>query len=265
MQNIIDFKKKELSDPEVSILRKEYLESLPLFQELFLEIQVGDSSIFTVEQNSISIGHIIINSEKIALEFYLQAEYLNQSKSILKSCIQNFDLEGFYCKSFDFALLDACLSNKLSYEVIGTLYRDYNDTSKKHTHSLDRKRFECTDIEILLNQDESINELFDNESQLRHFILNEHVFGYYQSEDLIGCGIIIKTHKDYNYCDLGVWVNPQHRKQGFASYILNNLRDIALSFDMIPSCGCAIDNIASGKAIEKSGFISKHTMLFFGV
>jgi len=45
--------------------------------------------------------------------------------------------------------------------------------------------------------------------------------------------------------------------------MLINLRAYAIENGMKPSFGCAIDNIASQKTLEKSGFISKHKLIDF--
>jgi hypothetical protein len=44
-----------------------------------------------------------------------------------------------------------------------------------------------------------------------------------------------------------------------------NLSAFAIEKNMKPSCGCAIENIASQKTIEKSGFVSKHQMIHFKI
>jgi RimJ/RimL family protein N-acetyltransferase len=75
--------------------------------------------------------------------------------------------------------------------------------------------------------------------------------------------MIIRTHSDYNFCDLGVWVNPLKRGKYIGSQIVLNLRDFAMKNNMIPSCGCAIENLASQKMIEKSGYVSRYKMINF--
>jgi predicted acetyltransferase len=116
---------------------------------------------------------------------------------------------------------------------------------------------------LLLRQDDSIKELFETADQLTDFIENEHVFLFLNNEELLGCGIVIRTNADWPYCDLGVWVNPSNRGVGIGSQIIVRLRAYALENNMNPSCGCAIDNIASRRAIEKSGFVSRYNMIEF--
>ena len=95
------------------------------------------------------------------------------------------------------------------------------------------------------------------------FIQNENVFQFYKNDEFIGCGMILRTHQDWDFCDLGVWVNPEKRGRSFGAQILLNLREFAIRNNMKPSCGCAIENLASQKIIEKSGFVSRYNLLSF--
>jgi len=88
---------------------------------------------------------------------------------------------------------------------------------------------------------------------------------FYKDNEFVGCGMVLKTHVDWNYCDLGVWVAPAQRGKSIGTQILLHLRDFAITNNLKPSCGCAIDNIASQKTIEKSGFVSKHKLINFKV
>lgn len=95
------------------------------------------------------------------------------------------------------------------------------------------------------------------------FIKNENVFEFYKNEEFVGCGMVVRTHIDYKFCDLGVWVNPSKRGNAIGSQIILNMREFSVKNNLKPSCGCAIDNLASQKTIEKSGFVSKYKLINF--
>jgi RimJ/RimL family protein N-acetyltransferase len=91
------------------------------------------------------------------------------------------------------------------------------------------------------------------------------VFEFYRNDEFIGCGMVLRTNAEWDFCDLGVWVSPLKRGNGIGSQIILKLREFAINSNMKPSCGCAIENVASQKAIERSGFVSKHKMIEFTV
>jgi predicted acetyltransferase len=114
-----------------------------------------------------------------------------------------------------------------------------------------------------MEQDNSIKELFETERQLTDFIKNENVFEFYKNDVFVGCGMVLRTNPEWNYCDLGVWVKPSERGKNIGAQIILNLKEFAIRNNLKPSCGCAIDNVASQKTIEKSGFISKYKLINF--
>ena len=149
--------------------------------------------------------------------------------------------------------------------MIGVLYRDYVEPYVETDTKIIMQKSDFSSVNFLLNQDNSIKELFETEEQLIEFIDNENVFEFYRSDEFIGCGMVLRTNPDWNFCDLGVWANPLKRGNGIGTQIILKLREIAIKNDMRPSCGCAIENIASQKTIEKSGFVSKYKLIEFVV
>ena len=127
------------------------------------------------------------------------------------------------------------------------------------------RKSDLSSVNFLLNQDHSIKTLFETEQQLTEFINQNGVFEFYKNDEFIGCGMVLRTNPDWNFCDLGVWVNPSKRGNGIGSQIILKLRAFAIENGMKPSCGCAIENIASQKTIEKSGFVSKYKLVEFSI
>ena len=243
--------------------RTNYLNSLPEFQELFLELMINDSDFYIFKIDNEEIGYAIRNKDGVLVEFYVFDKYISKSSSFFRQILKDLSITNIYCKSFDFLLLNNCLANNLPYSIIGVLYRNYANPLVKYDAEIKIKRANLSSVELLQTQDESIRELFETEKQLIDFIQNENVFEVFKNDTFVGCGMVLRTNSNRNYCDLGVWVKPSERGNGTGSQIIIHLREFALKNKMIPSCGCAIDNIASRKAIEKSGFISKYKLIDF--
>jgi hypothetical protein len=245
--------------------RTDYLKSLPEFQELFIEIMINNSDCFLLQIDDKEIGYAIRNNNGVLIEFYLIKNYLPESNGSFRQVLKYLSITDIYCKSFDSLLLSNCLSSSLSYSVLGVMYRDYVEARIKKDPDLKMEKANLSSAGLLLSQDDSIKELFETEQQLTDFIQNENVFTFYKNDELIGCGMVIRTISGWNYCDLGVWVNPSKRGDGFGSQIILYLREYALKNNMNPSCGCAIENIASQRTIEKSGFVSRYKLINFKI
>jgi predicted acetyltransferase len=245
--------------------REDYLNSLPEFQELFIELMISNSKFYLLQLDDKEIGYAIMNNNGVLIEFYVMKKYIPVSNEIFRQVLKNLSVKEILCKSFDALLLSNCLLNSLSYSVVGVMYRDYVEPTIKMDFEIEMEKADLSSEELLLKQDDSIKELFETEHQLRDFIQNEKVFIFYRSNELIGCGMVIRTNRDWNFCDLGVWVKPSKRGNALGSQIIIKLRAYALENNMQPSCGCAIENISSQKTIEKSGFVSRYKLINYKV
>jgi len=243
--------------------RTDYLSSLPEFQELFIELMIINSDCYLLQIDDKEIGYAIMNSNGVLIEFYVLNKYIPDSNKFFKQVLKDLSVTEIYCKSFDSLLLDNCLLNSLSYTVFGIMYRDYVEALIKKDLEIKMDKADLSSVELLLRQDDSIKELFETEQQLTDFIQNENVFKFYKNNELIGCGMVLRTNKDWGFCDLGVWVNPSKRGNSLGSQIIINLREFAIENKMKSSCGCAIENLASQRTIEKSGFVSRYKLINF--
>lgn len=244
-------------------LRNDYFRSLPEFQELYVELAVAEADCYLFQERDVVKGYVICSREGVLLEFFVTNSYLPESNRLFRLALTELSISEIYCKSFDSLLLSNCLMCSLPYSVLGILFRDYAEPRIEKDPEITMERANLSSAEFLLSQDDSIRELFETEEQLTDFILKEHVFTFHLKDVFVGCGMIIRTHPDWEYCDLGIWVHPSKRGKSFGSQILLQLREFALAAHMKPSCGCAVENIASRKAIEKSGFVSRHKLICF--
>lgn len=248
---------------KINKYRTAYLKSLPEFQELFIELMICNSDYYIFQADNYEIGYAIRNNDGVLIEFYVLDKYIPDSNEFFRQVLNDVSIKDIYCKSFDSLLLSNCLLNNLPYSILGLHYRDYVEPLIKKDSSIKMKRTDLLSVELLLGQDESIKELFETELQLIDFIKNENVFEFYKNNEFVGCGMVIRTHPDWSFCDLGVWVNPSKRGNAIGSQIILNLREFSLKNNLKPSCGCAIENLASQKAIEKSGFVSRYKLINF--
>jgi predicted acetyltransferase len=245
--------------------RTDYLNSLPEFQELFIEMMIKESDFYLLQTDNLNVGYAIKNNDGVLLEFYVENKYVSISNDFFRQLATELSITEIYCKSFDFLLLNNCLLNSFPYKVIGVLYRDYVEPLVVEDTEIMMQKSDLSSVKFLLSQDNSIEVLFETEQQLTEYINSENVFEFYANEEFIGCGMVLRTNPDWNFCDLGVWVNPLKRGNKIGSQIILKLREFAIKNGMKPSCGCDIENIASQKTIERSGYVSKYKLIEFTI
>lgn len=247
---------------ELKFLRIEYLDSLPVFQDVFLEFIIKESDCYKLLSDNQPIGYVLVSSDNILLEYFIQSKYSTRSIDIFNLIVNDLSIRSVYCKSFDFQLLDCCLTNSLSYSLNGCLYRDFIDSGIQRNPDLSFRYANSADLPFLYQQDD---EVFEPKELLDTYIRNKGIIILQLSDSILGCGFLTQVHPKYKYFDIGVWVNPENRMKGYATQIMLYLKDLCLNNDLVPICGCDIQNIASQKMLGGLGFISKHKLIEFEV
>lgn len=247
---------------KIKSTRNEYLRSLPEFQELYLELMVPSAKNFIITIDSSHAGYVLLNTENIMFEFYLHDSYISQSKEIFRHIVQELGVKRIYCKSFDYLLYNCCITESYPHQIIGALYRNYNDVGILVNPNLSYRLACDEDIPFLLKQEDG---LYESPSELEMFVKGQNISMFYEQGNFIGCGFYIKVHTDWNFVDIGMWVHPAFRRHGFATQIISVLKENCIKNNKKPICGCDIHNSASQKTLEKCGFISKHKLFEYGV
>lgn len=83
----------------------------------------------------------------------------------------------------------------------------------------------------------------------------------YAGRTLVASGECIPSQGQPPYADLGMVADRAYRRRGVGSSMLVHLKRHCYAVGWKPICGCAVDNIASKKAIEKAGFVAEHRMV----
>jgi GNAT superfamily N-acetyltransferase len=62
-------------------------------------------------------------------------------------------------------------------------------------------------------------------------------------------------HYNPPYGDIYMDVDEHHRRRGFGSYLVQELKRIAYAMGKIPAARCDADNVTSRKTLEKAGML----------
>lgn len=250
--------KSFLSDIEG--LRKEYLDSLPVFQDIYLEFIVNEASCYILVEGDNDLAYAIVAEGGLLVEFFVKDKYSARAEDCFSLVIKDLDIKSVFCKTFDFSLLDCCLSNNYPYELVGCLFRDFIGSDLRYSGNLDIMLAGDSDLPFLMEQDD---EVFEPKERLQEFIKNKSIYLACIEDTIVGCGFLTRINQGYNYYDLGVWVNPDYRGKGYATMIMLYMIDICNKINYTPICGCDINNHASRGMLKKLGFISKHKLIEF--
>ena len=120
----------------ISALRNDYLNSLAVFQDVFLELKALSSEYFGIESEEKVIGYAICSADQVLIEFYLKPDFIRQCSFYFNLIISRLGVKRIYCQSFDTLLLNCCIQNNFPYHTEGWLFRDFYQTENYFSNAI---------------------------------------------------------------------------------------------------------------------------------
>ncbi|GAK58754.1 hypothetical protein U27_05729 [Candidatus Vecturithrix granuli] len=246
---------------EIEGMRAHYLDELGEAQELFLELKIRRARVVKIQSYARPIGYVLLGDDNLLLEYFISRTHFHQIDRIFQDLIQKFSIKKAFCKSFDHALLSCCVQAQKQTKAVGVLFRERDLRSLSLLGEHVTTRFaEPHDAQQIAAVNE---EVFDNKEEIDEVIANHNLFIFEQDHDLIGVGLFQRVIVGRPEFDIGMLVTSKYRRQGYGAAIIHYLADYCQQQGWRPICGCAIENIASRRCLEKTGFIARYRMLEF--
>ena len=248
---------------DIEDLRTNYLDELGEAQELFLELKIRQARVVKIQSYTQTIGYAILGDDNIVLEYFISRANVHQIDMIFHELLHTFSIKKALCKSFDHALLSCCVQAQKQTKAVGILFRERDLCSLYMLGEHVAIRFaEPQDAQHIAAVNE---EVFEHDEEIDEVIANHNMFIFEQDRDLIGFGLFQRVIAGRAEFDIGMLVTPKFRRQGYGTAIIHYLADYCQQQGWRPICGCAIENIASQRCLEKAGFIARYRMLEFAL
>lgn len=94
-----------------------------------------------------------------------------------------------------------------------------------------------------------------------NLIERKEIFALCRDDDWLGLGECRKSDSQEGVTDVGMMVAPAHRGKGWATYILTLLSERATAAGQRTICSTTAENVSAQKAIQRSGFVSRHCIM----
>ncbi len=241
---------------DIEAMRGEHLHSLLQVQDLYLEQQIPDAKFLEISLDGTRIGYAIMN-EAVMLELHLTDRYQSDLCMHLPAIVKACRGETILVQSFDEGLM-ACCSRLYPCQVAGLLYRDRIKNRIPQKPGVSYRPAGPDDLAFLLMQED---EVFEPRGLIPSAVSEGGIILCIKDGTCVGCGFITRIHPLREFRDVGVWVAPAYRNQGYGTGILSQAIEICDENRWIPICGCGVDNHGSQKVLEKNGFISHHRLI----
>ncbi|HPG41745.1 MAG TPA: GNAT family N-acetyltransferase [bacterium] len=250
---------KAASAAAIAPWREMYLNSLPEAQELYLEMQIDKAACYIVQIAANPAGYFFMGPNAALLEYFIAPEYIDQVDHVFQEIVRAFAVQTALCKSFDHTLLSCCIAVQKSVKAIGIHFRERREKPLPPLNPAVHIRFAVPEDEhkiALMNE-----EVFEEDEQIGDYIKTQRILVFTLHDAILGFGIFSRVIPGRPEFDIGMLVDKPFRNQGYGSYIIHYLADYCRKNGWRGICGCAIDNIASRKSLEKAGFIACYRLL----
>lgn len=269
-------------------MRKQYLDSLSEAQELYLEQLVRKSRFFRISCMGQRAGYVAIY-DRIMTEYYVVPDFLPYNEMLFAGIISQERVDSFLVKSFDPLLLKSCIGESLQPRIVGHLFRNRYQGSMAPVFlgaGLQMRPAVPEDLRRIRPWREG---LFASDDELEQYITAGEVLLFFQNGNprdtgndgkadssdregdteadevdegiLVGAGLLHRTIPDRPDVDIGMLVRPEYRRQGIGSAIIGFMAEYCQNRGWYPVCGCAAENKASRRSLEKAGFRTMHALL----
>lgn len=234
-------------------LRNAYLDGLAEPQELFLERLVSAGDVLCLGERA----YAVVNGGSL-VEFHAEETSHKLHRSLLDEAMRLSGASEILCKSFDKQLLEAVPGQASGAETVGHLFRRTVDVRVAARAEVTPRPASAGDVAEVARLNDGF---FDSIEEIEDYAAIDGLQLFTSGGAVIGCGIARPVIAGRGDIDVGMWVVPEHRRRGYGSQIVAEMKRRVLARGGRPICGCDVANAASYHALVAAGFVSEHRLL----
>lgn len=239
-------------------LRERYFESLGEPQVHYLEQRVERSRTLVLGAGDAPIGYLAAE-EGAVVEFFVLDAALPTLSELFYAAADRAGAASAVIKTYDPLALAAATARPTRVKTIGVNCTTWSDERFEPPEGFSARPGGADDLAVLLAVGPG---LFERPEEMRRELQAGRVTIYEQDGAAVGCGLLLPIGDRRDALDLGVGVLPAWRGQGVGEQIVRHLKVVCLrERGMRPVCGCAVENVASRRTLERAGFLTCHRLL----
>ncbi|MCM3781717.1 GNAT family N-acetyltransferase [Neobacillus mesonae] len=242
---------------EIQHLMREYLEMLSSPFDSFLEEHILSSTFYIFRDAHNDIGYMATYSNDRLTQFYIRRSHLKLAQQLFIQVIKSHMIHSIFVPTSDEQLISLVIDHEFVIRKQAYLFQDSLVNSMKF--SIGNGEVFRSAIEEDLNVIRRVCGQFLDDYESR--ITNGELFVYYRNADLLGIGLIERSHLFKEVASIGMFVSESSRNQGVGRTIIVGLRDWCNNHDIKPISGCWYYNEASKRTLESGGMVTKTRLL----
>ncbi len=251
-------------------LKALYLQSLVAPMDGMWEVGFTDPSPhWEIRSGGAQAGYYAANDEGDLLQFFVRPEFESHGRTLFDHVIAQDELTRAVVSTIDPSYLSLCLDVQKEVTVHTYMYEIQTEVPPRHSDAEDLKfrLVEAAELERTVSfQQGCLGGEQGSSGWLRGYSSNlidrKELSVLCGEDEWLGLGECRRSDSQEGIADLGMMVAPPHRGEGWGTHILTLLcaRSRAQGFHAI--CSTTVENVGAQKAIIRSGFISRHRIMY---
>jgi GNAT superfamily N-acetyltransferase len=238
-------------------LRVRYLASLPEPQIHYVEKRVVAGRAVVIGPPTSPLAYAVVHDGAV-VEFFADQALPGLSEAFFAAAAHG-GASSAVMKSYDALALAAVSGRVATVAAIGINCTNWSDERFDPPTGFRARIAVAADDATMLAIGPG---LFETADEVRQHLAAREARIYELDGAPIGCGLRTPVHRGADAFDLGVGVLPEWRGRGFGEHIVRDLKLNCLrELGVRPTCGCAVENIASRRTLENAGFLTEHRVL----
>ena len=247
------FTKTDITDTINSLRSQLYQELTAPIDAMWEILYIGSSQHYLIEDDNRTIGYCCINEEKCLTQIFIIKDYLALMEKVIKELISTDIIKSASLSSNEPVAFNSFLFHSKSVKTNTFCFEHLNQKIEVDTN---------INIELVATDDipsvkEFLKEQVDMDDTFgytENLVARKEIFMLKESNIIIATTECRMSDSQPEIADLGIIVNRDFQGKGLATQIMKMQVNRVLEAGRKPICSTTLDNIASRKAIEKSGF-----------
>ncbi|MQP23799.1 GNAT family N-acetyltransferase [Flavobacterium sp. LMO8] len=247
------FIKSDITETIDSLRFKLYQKLKSPIDAMWEILYIGSSQHYLIENDNNILGYCCINEEASLTQIFLEENHCSKMDNVIEQLIKLELIKSASLSSNEPIGFNACLFHSTSTKANTFCFEHLNTAievnSELHIELVSTE--DVPDIKAFLKEQVGMDDTFGYTENL---VSRKEIFMVKESGTLIATSECRMSDSQTDIADLGIIVNKDYQGKGIATQVMQMQVNRILKRGRKPICSTTLENIASRKAIEKSGF-----------
>lgn len=238
----------------INTLRSQWYQKLTAPIDAMWELlYIASSQHYLIDEDNTTIGYCCINEVQCLLQIFLTAENQIKMNEVITELIGADLITSASLSSNEPISFNTCLVRSTGLKTNTYCFQHVN-AHREVESSLSLELVSPDDIPSIKNYLKTQVGMDDTFGYTENLVARKEIFMVKQSDVIIATSERRISDSPHETADLGIIVNKDFQGKGIATQVMKMQVNRVLDEGRKPICSTTFDNIASRKAIEKSGF-----------